>query len=356
LQDEYVGLTAITPYGLAGASARVRVHGWLNRLGTPCRVYNYIGAANALPRTLALHLPAVADAERKLHGLDLSDETLLLHREASPLSRGNLEVKLLRAARRSVFDFDDALQWDIGSGLRALIPKEQKAERSVRSANVVVAGSELLADWASRFAQEVNLVPSCVEPDDYHKKTDYELSESPVLGWVGSRSTERYLRLVQEPLLRLHHLTGARLVVVSAGAASLGPLDVMVDRVEWNPATVGAVMTSFDIAIAPLVADLFSRGKCAYKILQYAAAALPVVGAPAGANRQVLGQLGAAEATTNQDWLTQLYDLLSAPAGERAALGATALQGVGRYYSFAAWETVMTRLLGDQQGRSAAVL
>ena len=342
-----VALTAVLAYGKAGASARVRGYDWLHRLGIPHRLHDYVGAANASPRTLLTRLPAVSRAERALRRVDLSGQTLFLHREASPLSRGDLEVELLRAADRSVFDFDDALQWDVGRGLRTLIPKPGKLARCVREADVVLAGSELLADWASRTSREVHLVPSCVEPAGYHAKVSYVVSEAPVLGWVGSPTTERHLRLVQEPLLRLHAMTGARLVVVSAGAAPLGPLDAMVDRVPWDPATLADVLTSFDVAIAPLAQELFARGKCAYKILQYASAALPIVGAPVGTNRQVLDQLGAATAATGQEWLTRLTDILSSCPADREAMGGAAHTGVRDHYSFAAWEPVMAGLLLD---------
>jgi len=341
-------LTALAPYGPSGASARARVTDWLSRLDVPYRLFDYIGAANASPGTLLHGVVSVTAAELALRDLDVSQDTLLLHREASPLSRGDLEVRLLRSARRSVFDFDDAMQWDFGRGLRSLFPKGPKVEQCVRSADVVVAGSEILADWASRFAGEVRLIPSCVDPDDYPDKTDYALAEAPVIGWVGSPTTERHLQSVQEPLLSLHRATGARLVVVSAGAAPLGPLDAMVDRVAWDAATVGRVMARFDVAIAPLKAELFPRGKCAYKILQYGSAGLPVVGGATGANRQVLSRLGAAAAATVQDWLDALQDLLAASESERAAQGAVAQQRVRQYYSFEVWEPFVRRVLSGE--------
>ena len=341
-----MSLTAITPYGPTGASSRVRVLGWFKRFDAPKTVHSYLGAANASPRTLLARAPEVWRAERALRALEVSDATLFLHREASPLSSGHLESQLLRRARHSVYDFDDALQWDVRHGLRSLGAKHLKAERSVRAADVVVAGSDLLADWASRFAREVHLVPSCVEPADYLQKVRFDVGAGPIIGWVGSPSTEKYLRLLELPLLALHERLGARLLVVSAGQATLGALDPMVDRVPWAAATVGPVMTSFDVAIAPLPAELYARGKCAYKIVQYAAAALPIVGSAVGANRLVLGRLGAGAATDEQDWITQLTDIVTASPQDRASMGATARRAVEQHYSFAAWQDTMGGLLG----------
>jgi glycosyltransferase involved in cell wall biosynthesis len=340
------GLSVVTPYGRAGASARVRVYDWLEYLAAPHRLCNYLGARNASPQTLLARIPDVVRAERSLRALDLSRDVLLLQREASPLSRGHLEQSLLRRALRSVYDFDDALQWDSVPGLRSAFPKPLKTERCVRAADLVVAGNDLLADWASRFSREVHVVPSCIEPDQYPVKTDYDLTGQPVLGWVGSPTTEPHLKLVEDPLLEMHRRTGARLVVVSAGAAPLGALEPIVTRVEWNPVTVGRVMTSFDVAIAPLIETLFARGKCAYKVLQYAACGLPVVGSPVGANREVLGRLGLAAVSHPSEWPDQLEALLAGSADARRALGERARLGVVQHYSYAAWASVMSRLLG----------
>ena len=349
-------LIAVTPYGAGGASARVRVLDWIEHLDLPCAVHDYLGATNASPMTLLTRAPAVLRAEQALRQLDVSTSTVLLHREASPLSSGDLETRLLQGALRSVYDIDDALQWDVRHGVRAIAPKHVKAERCARTADVVVAGSELLADWASRFSREVHLVPSCVQVQDYSPKVSYETSTHPIIGWVGSPSTEKYLRLLEKPLLDLYRRVGARLLVVSAGEASLGALDPMVVRVPWDPTTVGRVMNSFDVAIAPLVPDLFSRGKCAYKILQYGAAALPIVGSRVGANRLVLGKLGAASAVGVDEWGLQLSDILAAPASDRAAMGGQARSAVERHYSFAAWEGVMRRLLRDEPPTSGGRL
>lgn len=338
-------LTAITPYGPVGASARVRVYDWTSRLGLHPRVVPYIGAGNASPRTLLTHAPAVLKAERALRTLDVRDDVLLLHREASPLSRGALEQQLLRRARRSLYDVDDALQWETGRGLRKVAPKSVKADLCMRSADVVIAGSDLLADYAGRLAHDVVMVPSCVDLDDYVAKSSYELGEPPRIGWVGSPSAEGHLQLVTEPLLAMHRRHGARLVVVSAGAASLGRLGPMVDRVPWTPTTVAASMTAFDVAIAPLISGLYARGKCSYKILQYGASGLPTIGSPVGANRIVLRRLGALSASSQQEWTDALEDLLAASTVERAALGATARQQTLRGYSFRAWEPVMRGLL-----------
>ena len=47
-------------------------------------------------------------------------------------------------------------------------------------------------------------------------------------------------------------------------------------------------MAASDIGLAPLPDNRFTKGKCGFKILQYAAAGLPVVASPVGANAEYI--------------------------------------------------------------------
>ncbi|WP_322779111.1 glycosyltransferase [Frankia sp. Cas4] len=264
----------------------------------------------------------------------------MLHREASPFSRGHLERQILSAARLGIYDFDDALQWDSGGGwTRNIIPKPAKCIAAVRAADRVVAGNDVLADWAAGFSRDVVMIPSCVNPEAYTRKNLYTLSDPPLLGWVGSPSTERYLRLVERPLLELHLRTGVRFRIVSAGAASLGALDVMVERVPWRQLDVSRHLAEMDVAIAPLDDGPYERGKCAYKILQYGASGVPVVGSPVGANQLALQRLGGTAITEPGDWFDAIYTLLTMSAAKRAQIGEHANLAVREHYSFASWES-----------------
>jgi hypothetical protein len=152
-----------------------------------------------------------------------------------------------------------------------VLGKSATWSRAVAAADVVVAGNDYLAERASRTARQVVAIPSCVEPADYPVKSSYVLCDPPRLVWVGSPSTEPFLRIIALSLLEVHRRTGARLTVVSAGSAPLGPLDAIVDRLPWALDSVASALSASDVAIGPLTDSPYARGKCAYKLLQYAA-------------------------------------------------------------------------------------
>jgi len=327
----------VTPYGRDGGSSRVRVYDWLDHLELTAEVHDYRGAAANRPKTLVRKPFSTFHAETSTRSTDVTGRHLLLSREASPLSGGRLEARLLSAAAHGVYDVDDALFHDVGTGVRRVFSKEATWTRAVRAADVVVAGNDYLAERASRIAGRVVVVPSCVEPSAYTPKPTYLLADPPRLVWVGSPATESYLLGIAPSLLEVHRRTGARLRVVSAGAAPLGPLDSMVDRVTWSADGVAAALAGADIAIGPLTDSPYARGKCAYKLLQYAATGLPMVGSPVGANAVALEELGGLAERSALGWIEALVGLLAAAEDVRARLGAMARRGVEQQYSFGRW-------------------
>jgi glycosyltransferase involved in cell wall biosynthesis len=330
----------VTPYGRNGPSSRVRVFEWLDRISEPYALSSYISHNNADPMHLMRHPVAMLAAERRLRGM-ASDraQRLLLHKEASPLSRGGIERRLLATSEFAVYDFDDALQWDTGEGglYRRWAPKARKALIAAQHADRVIAGNPILADWATQHNSDVIVIPSCVAPDSYRRKTDYSVNDPPRIGWIGSANQEAQLRHISQALHEVHRRTGARLTLIGTRQSRLGDLERLTDRVAWSEATQHDLLAEFDVAIFPLSGDAYSRGKCGYKLLQYGAAGLPAVASPVGVNEQILSELGLPAATNNHDWVDAILDLLTAPADERAEIGRRAREVTEQRYSYDAW-------------------
>jgi glycosyltransferase involved in cell wall biosynthesis len=340
---------AVTPYGRDGPSSRVRVYEWLERISTPADVSGYIAHRNSSPSHLVRHPGAVLEAERRLRRMASGrPDRLLLHREASPLSRGGLERRLLSRSEFAVYDFDDALQWDWGGGglLRRLAPKAPKALIGARYSDRVIAGSPVLAEWAGEHNADVVLIPSCVAPEAYRAKTDYEVGDPPRLGWVGSPDNEAYLLLVASALREIHRRTGARLTLIGTTRASLGDLESLIDRIDWSEETQHSRLADFDVGVVPLPDEPYTRGKCGYKLLQYAAAGVPAVASPVGVNRQISAQLDMPAAEDDGEWVDAIVDLLGRSTEARASLGRRAREIVRAHFSYDAWLPEWRRAVG----------
>lgn len=345
----------VSAYGRAGASTRVRIHDWFAHLGLPYDDHGYVGAAANGARSLIRDIPGVLAAEARLRALRnvVTDRQLLLSREATPFSNGALEASLLSRARWGVYDFDDALFHDTQGLSRRLWSKRRVWTAAVEAADVVIAGNDLLAQRAGELSANVVVIPSCVEPDSYDRKLDYDLGATPRAVWIGSRATEHLLASVTTPFLELNKRFGLRLTVISAGSQSLGALDPVIDRRPWSESTFRSDLAGADFGIMPLTDTPYTRGKCAYKLLQYAAAGLPVIGSPVGANERAIDLLGGYSAATQDEWYAAGAAVLEMSASARRAHGEKARAAVTEHYSFGAWEPRWRAAMGLPDGSGA---
>lgn len=335
-------LWAFAPYGPANASVRSRLLDWLPRLG--------IENAEVLLGGLD---PFGIRAQWRSRGIPAGATRFVL-RNAAKLSRGSLEARILRGGAPGVYDIDDGLPWDDGTlpGLGAVWkrpwPRSLIALRAATAADRVIAGNDILAEWAEQHCRDVVVIPTCVEPANYASKRSWEASATPRIGWIGTAATEPYLLDIAPALTEIHRATGAILTVLSGPGDVHPSLAPFTERVVWTIERQHSMLASWDVGIMPLRDGRYERAKCAYKLLQYGAAGLPAVGTPIGASRMVLHAFGADSPTTNAEWVDSLLHLITGPAAARKQLGERSAQVVSADYSYDAWEPTWRAAVFDR--------
>ena len=270
----------------------------------------------------------------------------LVQRQVDLLPGRLLERAVMRD-RALVLDVDDAvwLPQPGGHPLARLRRNAAKLRWLAARADRVIAGNDYLAEWLGEHARDVTVVPSLVDTDHVALK-DHRDSSTIVLGWIGSPSTARYLHDVAAPLTAFAaanpDLT-VRLIVVGGPAPKVD--GVRVESWIWNEQREADALALMDIGLMPLPDNAWTRGKCAYKALQYMSAGVPVVADDVGLTGDVVGdERGGLLASSPQDWPCAL-ERLAASADLRATLGAAGRARVEADFSVRAWGARLAQLI-----------
>jgi glycosyltransferase involved in cell wall biosynthesis len=207
--------------------------------------------------------------------------------------------------------------------------RRRRFERMVRHCRLVVAASHSLASTITPGAARIEVVPTPVHLASYPQAT-LAGDEPLTLAWIGLGANLRYLSDLV-PILRELAREGvvAELRVISDRLPDAPGVPCRLVR--WHEDTEGPALASCDVGLSPLPDDAWTRGKGAYRSIQYAAAGLPTVASPVGANCEVVmhGETGF-WAATPAEWREALTRL----RGDRAlcrGMGAAARQRAQRY-------------------------
>jgi len=252
-------------------------------------------------------------------------DAVVLHRKLF----GFLEFAFLRRnCRVLLFDFDDAVLYR--DPFRKTAHSRRRAGRfanTVAKVDAVVAGNDYLRERAleSGASAEVRVIPTAVDLSRYASKPPTR-AEGTVLGWIGQASTLPYLEDILPALDGLGRDDPRyRLRVIADAFPETAHLRL--ERRPWSEDEEALHLMGIDIGLMPLRDDVWSRGKCGYKILQYFAAGKPVVASPVGINTDLVrpGATGFLAATP-KEWADSIAALACDPAlGEEMGRNGKAL-------------------------------
>lgn len=272
-------------------------------------------------------------------------DLVIIEKELFPFMPAFAERFLKTIRAPFMVDYDDALfhRYDCHSNqwVRRLLGR--KIDTVMRLSSCVVAGNNYLAERARRAgAREVEIIPTVVDTDRY-RPVQKSGRDIPIVGWIGSPQTNRYLK----PLLSIFDSLKQEMPVrfVAVGASPEDFEGTLVEVLPWTEDSEVESVQRFDIGIMPLPDSPWERGKCGYKLIQYMACGLPVVASPVGVNCEIVIEESGLLADSIDDWHRSLQGLLEADMVTRHAMGCEGRKLVEECYSVKAQAPRLLRVL-----------
>lgn len=313
----------LTRYPIEGASSRYRVYQYvphLERLGVTCHVESFMDRSlyelsftpGRTPQKIAATLGA---ARRRWRTLQTHREFDLVYmqRELFPFGPPWAERWLKRSGARLVFDYDDALFIKKPSRynpLSTLLRSSEKTLDIFRICDCVVAGNDWLRDMAAQYCKRAVTIDVAEDAHRVPVRSRYDDDGGVLIGWLGSKSTVKYLRLVEDALREVYARHPAiRFEIVGGGEFELSGLPVA--HTEWSFESEIAALSRFDIGIMPLPMEEWSRGKSGGKARTYMASGVPPVCTRIGYNTELVrhGETGFL-CETRDEWVAALSALI----------------------------------------------
>ncbi|MDD4856732.1 MAG: glycosyltransferase family 4 protein [Candidatus Krumholzibacteria bacterium] len=367
-----LSLLILAKYGRSGPSSRYRILQYIPYLeshGFSCTVQSlhskdYLETVFSGRGKSGLYYAGRLLARAQASARATHYSAVFVQKELAPYLPPCLELMLSMMRSKVVYDIDDAIFLQYGESRNFLVRLllGRKIETAIRRSTVVLAGNSFLKEYAARYNRRTVYFPTVVDTSKYaaaraareggippvgRARSDGLASgkngEIPVVGWIGSPETVRFLEEKADVLRAVSRISPFELRVIGAPSSAISGLEAKC--VPWSEESEALELARCDVGIMPLPSSDWIKGKCGLKLLQYMASGLPVVSSSGGGADSIVEHgVNGFIAVSDDEWRLHLVSLLENPE-LRNLMGRQGLARVEERFSLAVWAPRMAEIL-----------
>ena len=322
-------LLTFTKYSYEGPSSRYRFYNYqenffengIKMIIKPLFDKNYFNAENKWQKMCVAFCSYVKRLMLVVQVLLLPRkyDLVLLEYELFPYVPAWFEYLFTLRGVKYLVDYDDAIFHKYDRHSNTMIRKilTSKIAKVMSYAHTVIVCNPYLEAYAKKVNENTFTLPTVVQLDKYvekmHKHQE-NAHENFVIGWIGSWTTGVYILDILSSMKKLvgkydnvhFHLVGFDEKLLSDEDRQEAHIDV----IAWSEAEEIENILNFDIGIMPLPDDAWSRGKCAFKLIQYMSCKKPVIASDVGINTTLVQESENGFLVSNEEeWLNALERL-----------------------------------------------
>jgi glycosyltransferase involved in cell wall biosynthesis len=241
-------------------------------------------------------------------------DIIFIQREAFMTGSIYFEKQFAKSKAKVIFDFDDSIWLQNVSEANkkfSFLKDASKTSNIIAVSDMIFAGNQYLADYASQFNKNIHIVPTTIDTQEYQRMVLPKEDDKVCLGWSGSITTIQHFKFAVPALTQIKNKYGDRIKIKVIGDANYKNEELDVISLDWKKQDELKELSSFDIGIMPLPDDMWAKGKCGLKGLQYMALEIPTIMSPVGVNSEII-QDGANGylATTDEEYVNAISKLI----------------------------------------------
>ena len=212
--------------------------------------------------------------------------------------------------------------------------RQSRFRAMAAAADLVICGNSYLAEQARKFSPRVEVIPTSIDTRKYQPQQRTAKSGAVIIGWTGSRSTNRYLNAVLPAIAALGGQVRFKFLSDTQEGLELDLLgEVPHQFVPWSPEVEISETATFDIGVMPLPDNPWTRGKCGFKALQYMGLGMPAVCSPVGVNCDIIThEANGLLANSPAEWSDCLQRLVS-DSNLRSRLGRAGRDRIEQHFA-----------------------
>jgi glycosyltransferase involved in cell wall biosynthesis len=274
-----------------------------------------------------------AKDKRRIKEFDI----VFVFREALMTGSILFEKAIKKHKAKFIFDFDDSI-WlpNVSDANKRFVwlKDAEKTSKLIKLADMVFAGNNYLAAYASKFNNNVKIIPTTIDTEKYSKSSLKKSDNNKIcIGWSGSITTIMHFEYAIPFLRKIKVKYGNDITFKVIGDSTYRNEELNIIGISWNEADEIKELSGFDIGIMPLPDDEWAKGKCGLKGLQYMALEIPTIMSPVGVNTEIIQDgVNGFLAVDIDEWVEKLSLLIESIA-LREKLGNAARQTVLEKYS-----------------------